>query len=392
MRKGHILISIVSAFLLLGTGIGYILYNPQKNSPSSDDPLGETRAYKVMWETTFVTTSHMKGFAGTDSDYVNTVSFGQPNLKEIRFALSWTDDKATVLNRCGLDTLTLQVTCPDGSTVHDSAKCAPRTKYGHVEIVVPLKTEGFKPLTLHSRDLSEAASQVRDSYADYSWMNKPFTVRVSVQVGEIRPLKRLRDRGNDFDLAITPVYYAASITDLAATALNTNDSQGNPGSTNETAEPLTVQIKAGPLEGYSPLFVHFYGNPENDSRIVSYNWTFGPTSQPIIPQANYREPRVSILFLFLLLFFKNPSFLSLVSRCISHISPKPRAGTNPRNATRPWCLGPQGTIGLPLRSLTRRAALLQTPCGSRSCSTSIQIMIIPLEQICSLIEIKNCEI
>jgi len=321
MRKGHILISIVSAFLLLGTGIGYILYNPQKNTLSSDDPLGETRAYDVTWKTTFVATSHMKGFAGTDSDYVNTVSFGQPNLKEIRFTLNWTDDKATVLNRCGLDTLTLQIISPDGSTVQDSAKSAPRTKYGCVDIVVPLKTEGFKPLTLHSRDLFEATSQLRDTYDDNSWVNKAFTVRISVQAGEIRPLKRLRDRGNDFDLAITPVYYVASITDLTSTALNTNNSQGNPGSANETSEPLTVHIKAGPLVGYSPLVVHFYGNPENDSSIVSYSWTFGPTSQPIIPQADYREPRVSVLILFLLLFFMNP-FLSFagISLYLTHLA------------------------------------------------------------------------
>jgi hypothetical protein len=321
MRKGHILMSIVSAFLLLGTGIGYILYNPQKNTFSSDDPLGETRAYDVTWKTTFVTTSHLKGFASTESDYVNTVSFGQPNLKEIRFTLNWTDDKATILNRCGLDTLVLQITSPDGSTVQDSAKSAPRTKHGYIDIIVPLKTEGFKPLTLYSRDLSEAISQLRNTYDDNSWANKAFTVRISALVGEIRPLKRLRDRGNDFDLAVTPVYYAASITDLTSTALNTNTSQGNPGSANETSEPLTVHIKAGPLVGYSPLVVHFYGNPENDSSIVSYSWTFGPTSQPIIPQADYREPRVSVLILLMLLFFMNP-FLSFagISLYLTHLA------------------------------------------------------------------------
>jgi len=299
MRKRHIFISLVSTFLLLGTGIGYLLYSPQKNMRTPDDSQSETHSYDVTWQTTSRTTSHMSGFASTDSDYVNTVSFGSPNLKEIRFTLNWTDDKATVLNRCGLDTLTLQITSPDGTTVRDFAKSAPKTKHGSVEITIPLKTERLEPLTLRSRDRSEAASQLRESYDDYTWVNKAFTVRVSVRVGEIRPLKRMVDRGNDFDLAITPVFYTASIMELASTAITTNNSQESMGSTNETSEPLTAQIKAGPLEGYPPLAVHFYGNPKNDTRIVSYQWEFGPTTAPIIPQSKYHETRVSLLLFFL---------------------------------------------------------------------------------------------
>ena len=95
MRKGHVLFSIVSVFLLLGTGIGFYVNTSQRNNPSTDEALGITHAYKVTWKTTSMETSHMKGFAGKDSDYVNTISFDQPNLKELRFTLNWTDDKAT---------------------------------------------------------------------------------------------------------------------------------------------------------------------------------------------------------------------------------------------------------------------------------------------------------
>jgi len=306
MRKDHVLFSIVSVFLLLGTGIGFYLYSSQRNSPPSNDTLGMNHAYEVTWKTTSVETSHMKGFAGTDSDYVNTFSFGQPNLKEIRFTLNWTDDKATILNRCGLDTLVLQITSPDGSTVQDSAKSAPRTKQGHVDIIVPLKTEGFKPLTLYAPNLSEVSSQVRDTYDDDIWVNKPFTVRVSIQIGEIRPLKRLRERGNDFDLTITPLFSAAVITKLGSGATITDNTQDNQSNTNETSAQLTAQIKGGPFEGYPPLTVHFLGNPTNDTRIVSYYWTFGPTSKLIAPESLYRNPRVSILLLCLMLFYVNP--------------------------------------------------------------------------------------
>jgi len=296
MRKRHTLVSLVSTFLLLGTGIGYLLYSPQKNMQTPDDSQGETHLYDITWRTTAGTTSHLSEFVSTGSEYVKAVSFESPNLKEIRCTLNWTDDKATVLNRCGLDTLTLQITSPDGTTVRAFATSAPKTKHGSVEITIPLKTEGFKPLTLRSRDHSDAASQLSATYDDDTWVNKTFTFRVSVRVGEIRPLKRIADRGNDFDLAITPVFYAASITELASTAITTNNSQG---SMNETSEPLTAQIKAGPLVGYPPLAVHFYGNPKNDTRIVSYRWEFGPTTAPIIPQSNYRQPHISIVLFFL---------------------------------------------------------------------------------------------
>jgi hypothetical protein len=75
--------------------------------------------------------------------------------------------------------------------------------------------------------------------------------------------------------------------------------------TDVTPPPIHAHIKAGPLTGYGPLTVHFYGNPENDSTIVSYHWEFGPSTQPIIPQAQYRKVHFSVLlfFLFGIVFF-----------------------------------------------------------------------------------------
>ena len=190
--------------------------------------------------------------------------------------------------------------------MQDSAKSAPRMKQGHVDIIVSLKTESLKPLTLYAQRLSEAASQVRDTYVDNTWVNKHFTVRVSVKVGEIRPLKRLRDQGNDFDLTITPLFSTAIITELGSGATITNNTQEYQNNTNETSAQLTAQIKGGPFEGYPPLTVHFLGNPTNDTRIVSYHWTFGPTSKLIAPESLYHNPRVSILLLCLMLFYVNP--------------------------------------------------------------------------------------
>ncbi len=48
-------------------------------------------------------------------------------------------------------------------------------------------------------------------------------------------------------------------------------------------------ISAGPLEGYSPLTVSFYGNPDNDTCITSYHWDFGPQGAGIIQSDIYTQ-------------------------------------------------------------------------------------------------------
>jgi len=75
--------------------------------------------------------------------------------------------------------------------------------------------------------------------------------------------------------------------------------------TDEIPSPVQAHIKAGPLIGYGPLAVSFYGNPENDSNIVSYHWEFSPTTMPIIPQAQYKKVHFSfaLFFVFSFLFF-----------------------------------------------------------------------------------------
>lgn len=70
--------------------------------------------------------------------------------------------------------------------------------------------------------------------------------------------------------------------------------------TDEPPQSIHAQIKAGPLTGYGPLTVSFYGNPENDSNIVSYRWEFDPTTMPIVPQTQYKKVHFSIILFFLL--------------------------------------------------------------------------------------------
>jgi PKD repeat protein len=72
--------------------------------------------------------------------------------------------------------------------------------------------------------------------------------------------------------------------------------------TDEALQSVQAHIKAGPLTGYGPLTVSFYGNPEDDPNIVSYHWMFSPTTMPIIPQASYKKVHFSVALFFLFSF------------------------------------------------------------------------------------------
>jgi PKD repeat protein len=83
---------------------------------------------------------------------------------------------------------------------------------------------------------------------------------------------------------------------------NDNIIQDTIKTTDETPQSIQAHIKAGPLTGYGPLAVSFYGNPEDDSDIVSYHWEFSPTTMPIIPQTQYKKVHFSFIFFFLFCF------------------------------------------------------------------------------------------
>jgi len=72
--------------------------------------------------------------------------------------------------------------------------------------------------------------------------------------------------------------------------------------TDGAPQGIQAHIKAGPLTGYGPLTVSFYGNPEDDPNIVSYHWQFSPTTMPIIPQAQYKRVHFSVILFFLFSF------------------------------------------------------------------------------------------
>jgi hypothetical protein len=218
------MIIIIAIIVIIIAIIGIASYRPPPERPFKPE-IEEEQLFKVEWNTTRGSLSPKSGFAGKKTPYETTISITQGNLKNITFNLTWTDDKAPLFGRFGLDTLTLEVIPPDGEPKEASSKSAPRTKEGNVEIT--LDTNWEPPISMEAKNDVEARKKLNEEpYYSDKWVNKDFKIKVTVDVGEIRLLKRIADKGNNFELKIKYEYYVASIEPEETRETGSNDPFG----------------------------------------------------------------------------------------------------------------------------------------------------------------------
>lgn len=207
LKKNDKIIIIVAVVILVIAGIGVAMYqSPKTTSIFPTDMMGE-QSYNVTWTVRNGSLGTISEFAHKNSKYEDAVKIPHGNVKSVTFNLSWTDDYMTFLRRMGLDTLTLEVITPDGMTSTQSSKSASVTGQGTITLTV---NTGIIPPKLPIKEETENDAQQKlktPPYYDESWTDKEIIIGVSVQIGEIRPLKRMRDKGNDFELQITYEYY-----------------------------------------------------------------------------------------------------------------------------------------------------------------------------------------
>ena len=229
LKMNDKIIIIIAVVIIIIAGIGIAAYNPPEEEINDKLDYGMI-SYMVDWD---VRTNSLiySDFAGKKSPYEENITINHGNLKEIMFNLSWTDDKATIRGRFGLDTLTLEVTTPDGTLYQESDKSASRTREGNVLISIPVNGMPSTD-TIKANDSYEAEEKLKEEpYSNLKWVNEEFNIKVSVKIGEIRILKKMRDSGNDFDLEMTYDYYSPSLTED-----ETKDTGSNSDTTNDLNE------------------------------------------------------------------------------------------------------------------------------------------------------------
>jgi hypothetical protein len=214
LKKNDKIVIIVAVVILVFAGVGVAMYQSPQPVSNFSSIITSEKNYDVIWTLHNGTLNTISEFAGKKSPYQGTVMISDENVKSITFNLSWTDDHMTFMKRMGLDRLTLEVVMPDGIYYFTETSTSTQTT-GEGTISHTIVKDIIPPDTLIEADNElDAQTKLKDkSYFDDSWTEKGITINVSVQIGELRILKKIRDKGNDFELKITYQYYDAVLNE-----------------------------------------------------------------------------------------------------------------------------------------------------------------------------------
>ena len=221
LKKNDKIVIVAAVVVIIVAGIGIFLYT----SPSTPDVTvtpesGNTNTYEVQWTTQTASISEISESAGKKTPYEGTIAIPHGNLKKITFNMSWVDDKA-FLGIFGLDTLSIEITAPDGSVVSDSAKSMRRTKAGNIEITFDNINDEPSTQPIAAKSMQDTQNQLtQEPYYSDKWVNEDFKIKVSVSVGEFLGRIRPRDRGNAFTVEIEYEYYTSIASQVVETTLN----------------------------------------------------------------------------------------------------------------------------------------------------------------------------
>lgn len=226
-KKNDKIVIIVAVLILVIAGVGVAMYQSPSTTNNLSSLLAIEKSYDVIWTLQNGSMNTISEFADKKSPYQGTVMISEDNVKSITFNLSWTDDRMTFMKRLGLDSLTLEVTMPDGINYFtETSKSAQITGAGTISHTI-IKDIIPPDTPIEATDEQDAQAKLRDqSYFDDSWTDKEIIINVSVEIGELRILKKIRDKGNSFDLAITYEYYDGVLNENIN--INTGDDDNVP--------------------------------------------------------------------------------------------------------------------------------------------------------------------
>ena len=235
LKKNDKIVIIVAVIILVFAGVGVAMYQSPSTPSDLTSLIPTEKSYDVIWTLRNGSLNTVSEFAGKSSPYEGTVMISEENVESITFNLSWIDDRMTFFKRMGLDRLTLEVTMPDGmysfTETSTSAKISGEGSISHtiVRDIIPPDT------SFEATDESDAQTLLKaKSNFDDSWTDKAITFNVNVQIGELRILKKIRDKGNNFDLEITYQFYDGVLKE------DVNKSTGDSGTSPE--DPWAEQV------------------------------------------------------------------------------------------------------------------------------------------------------
>ncbi|MBU0498151.1 MAG: hypothetical protein KKC68_06825 [Candidatus Thermoplasmatota archaeon] len=209
LKKNDKIIIIAAVAVIIIAGVGIAAYTPEDVKETYAPMMGNS--YTITWNTASSNSETISGSASKDAVKKVTYMLDQKNIKSITFNMSWTDDKATLLNRFGLDTLELKITAPDGTEERAQATSAKKTKQGKVSITMMVNSRPPTIDVIQANSSTEAEIKAENNPSSEKFTKEEFDLAISVLIGEKRILKKFMDKGNGFKIDITYEYYYPTV-------------------------------------------------------------------------------------------------------------------------------------------------------------------------------------
>jgi len=147
-------------------------------------------------------------FVSKHKPFTKIIRISQDNIKSVSFKISWKDDLDTMIFHFGRDTLTFSIKAPNGTEIFNEISTG--------EGILEYTKNGINKKPAIDKIRSKNESNAMDNLTQYyntNWKNEPIEIIFDLKIGEIGIIRRLLDKGNDFDLFISYEYYKPELKD-----------------------------------------------------------------------------------------------------------------------------------------------------------------------------------
>jgi len=211
LKKNDKLILIVGVVILIVAAIAIAFYTSADVDDIDVFTESDKKTFDITWNEVSTEMPVINGKA--EKSYSESESISSPDgsiLTKVEFQLIWADDYTTgLLINKGEDTLTAKIGKPGAEPEIKTS-----TKQGTITFSFPVNDRPSDNY-VEAEDSDEAKDIVDEWFPNEN--EASFDVKVNVQTGErfgfriLKNIRRIQDKGNNFNLKITYTYYVFNI-------------------------------------------------------------------------------------------------------------------------------------------------------------------------------------
>ena len=245
LKKSDKMIAGIAVLVLIIAAVGIVLYSEDKDDVNIDDGSGKMKSYPVEYDLPMGSaTPDNENYKMTDKKaYTGIVDIGMQNVKSITFYFEYSDSFKGLFGfgflNMGKDTITIKVMDMDDNEIgSETIKGS-----GNATIMIDGITDMISTSPIEAKSDVEAEELLEERYEDNP-TNVTYKVKVTVKYGELRILKKIRERmkGDSFTMEVNYDYYDYDI----GTPDDEYRPTGNkPSSDDYTATPFNSIVSQG---------------------------------------------------------------------------------------------------------------------------------------------------